>query len=47
VSGCHYTMVIIQNGTRLNTTGWSKNAIFGDRSVILVPFKNLSGRSEQ
>ena len=30
VSGCHYTMIIIQNETKLNTTGWSRNSIFGE-----------------
>ena len=35
VSGCHYTMVIIQNGTRINTTGWARNAIFSDQLIII------------
>ena len=30
VFGCHYTMIIIQNGTKINTTGWAKNAYFGE-----------------
>jgi hypothetical protein len=47
VSGCHYTMVIIQNGTRINTTGWARNAIFSDQLIIIFLFlKKLSLCSE-